>query len=47
LKKDLAPSSLDFKPFGNALAKPEALLRKAAQRGVEGLWVLSAASPTS
>ena len=33
-----SPYSPDFNPIENALAKLEALLRKAAERTVEGLW---------
>ncbi len=35
---DLPPYSPDFNPIENAFAKLKALLRKAAQRIVEGLW---------
>jgi transposase len=34
----LPPYSPDFNPIENAFAKLKALLRKAAQRTVEGLW---------
>jgi transposase len=34
----LPPYSPDFNPIENAFAKIKALLRKAAQRTVEGLW---------
>ena len=34
----LPPSSPDFNPIENAFAKLKALLRKAAERTVEGLW---------
>jgi transposase len=34
----LPPYSPDFKPIQNAVAKLKALLRKAAERTVEGLW---------
>ena len=34
----LPPYSPDFNPIENAFAKLEALLRKAAERSVEGLW---------
>ena len=34
----LPPYSPDFNPFENAFAKLNALLRKAAERTVEGLW---------
>jgi transposase len=34
----LPPYSPDFNPIENAFAKLKALLRKAAQRSVEGLW---------
>ena len=34
----LPPYSLDFNPIENAFAKLKALLRKAAERTVEGLW---------
>ena len=34
----LPPYSPDFTPIGNAFAKMEALLRKAAERTVDGLW---------
>ncbi len=34
----LPPYSPDFNPIENALAKLKALLRKAAERTVEGLW---------
>ena len=36
--KYLPPYSPDFNPIENAFAKLKALLRKAAQRTVEGLW---------
>src|SRR3954451_20216506 len=35
---DLPPHSPDFNPIENAFAKLKALLRKAAERTVEGLW---------
>jgi len=35
---ELPPYSPDFNPIENAFAKPKALLRKAAERTVEGLW---------
>ena len=35
---DLPPYSPDFNPIENAFAKLKALLRKAAERTVEGLW---------
>jgi len=34
----LPPYSTDFNPIENAFAKLKALLRKAAERTVEGLW---------
>jgi transposase len=34
----LPPHSPDFNPIENAFAKLKALLRKAAERSVEGLW---------
>jgi hypothetical protein len=34
----LPPYSPDFNPIENAFAKLKAMLRKAAQRSVEGLW---------
>ena len=34
----LAPYSPDFNPIENAFAKLKALLRKAGERSVEGLW---------
>ncbi len=34
----LPPYSPDFNPIENAFAKMKALLRKAAERSVEGLW---------
>ncbi|MCC8954353.1 hypothetical protein H8B02_13090 [Bradyrhizobium sp. Pear77] len=34
----LAPYSPDFNPTENAFAKLKALLRKAAERSVDGLW---------
>ena len=34
----LPPYSPDFNPIENAFAKRKALLRKAAERTVEGLW---------
>ena len=34
----LPPSSPDFNPIENAFAKLKALLRKAAEQTVEGLW---------
>ena len=34
----LPPYSPDFNPIENAFAKMKALLRKAAERTVEGLW---------
>ena len=36
----LPPYSPDFNPIENAFAKLKALLRKAAERTVEGLWRL-------
>jgi transposase len=36
----LPPYSPDFNPIENAFAKPKALLRKAGERSVEGLWRL-------
>jgi len=47
----LPPYSPDFNPIENAFAKLKALLRKAAERTVEGLWqtigtLLEAFSPT-
>jgi transposase len=46
----LPPYSPDFNPIENAFAKLKALLRKAAERTVEGLWdrigaLLSAFTP--
>ncbi len=38
----LPPYSPDFNPIENAFAKLKALLRKAAERSVEGLWSVSA-----
>ena len=35
----LPPDSPDFNPIENAFAKLKALLRKAAERTVEGLWI--------
>ena len=35
----LPPYSPDFNPIENAFAKLKALLRKAAERTVEGLWI--------
>jgi transposase len=35
----LSPYSPDFNPIKNAFAKFKALLRKAAERTVEGLWI--------
>jgi len=44
----LPPYSPDFNPIENAFAKLKALLRKAAERTIGGLWVTpSAASSTS
>lgn len=40
----LPPYSPDFHPIENAFAKLKGLLRKAAERAVEGLWPPSAAS---
>ena len=37
---DLPPYSPDFNPIENAFARLKALLRKAAERTVEGLWCL-------
>jgi transposase len=34
----LPPYSPDFNPIENAFAKPNTLLRKAAERTVDGLW---------
>ena len=34
----LPPYSPDFNPIENAFAKVKALLRKAAERSVDGLW---------
>jgi transposase len=34
----LPPYSPDFNPIENAFAKLKALLRKAAERSVDGLW---------
>lgn len=34
----LPPYSPDFNPIENAFAKLKALLRKAAERGIQGLW---------
>lgn len=34
----LPPYSRDFNPFENAFSKLKALLRKASERTVEGLW---------
>ena len=42
----LPPYSPDFNPIENAFAKLKALLRKAAERTVAGLWDASAASST-
>ncbi len=39
------PYSPDFNPIENAFAKLKALLRKAAQRTVEGLWAKIAELP--
>ena len=36
--RPLPPYSPDFNPIENAFAKLKALLRKAAERTVEGLW---------
>lgn len=36
----LPPYSPDFNPIENAFAKLKALLRKAAQRSVDGLWAV-------
>ena len=38
----LPPYSPDFNPIENAFSKLKALLRKAAERTVEGLWTPSA-----
>ena len=35
----LPPYSPDFNPIENAFAKLKALLRKAAERTVDGLWI--------
>ena len=35
----LPPYSPDFNPIENAFSKLKALLRKAAERTVEGLWI--------
>ena len=43
----LPPYSPDFNPIENAFAKLKALLRKAAERTVEGLWTAIANSSTS
>jgi transposase len=43
----LPPYSPDFNPIENAFAKLKALLRKAAERTIEGLWTAIAASSTS
>ena len=40
----LPPYSPDFNPIENAFAKLKALLRKAAERSVEGLWAAIAAA---
>jgi transposase len=37
---DLPPYSPDFNPIENAFAKLKALLRKAAERTIDGLWRL-------
>jgi transposase len=47
----LPPYSPDFNPIENAFAKLKALLRKAAERTVDGLWnaigaILEAFTPT-
>ena len=42
----LPPYSPDFNPIENAFAKLKALLRKAAERTVDGLWDAIAASST-
>jgi transposase len=47
----LPPYSPDFNPIENAFSKLKALLRKAAERTVEGLWstigrLLEAFTPT-
>ena len=47
----LPPYSPDFNPIENAFAKLKALLRKAAERTVDGLWnaigrIVGAFSPT-
>lgn len=47
----LPPYSPDFNPIENAFSKLKALLRKAAQRSIEGLWstigdLLDAFTPT-
>lgn len=36
--RSLPPHSPDFNPIENAFAKLKALLRKAAERTVDGLW---------
>jgi transposase len=36
----LPPYSPDFNPIENAFAKLKALLRKAAERSIEGLWTV-------
>ena len=43
----LPPYSPDFNPIENAFAKLKALLRKAAQRTVEGLWSVIGESLTT
>ena len=43
----LPPYSPDFNPIENAFAKLKALLRKAAERTIEGLWAAIGASSTS
>ena len=43
----LPPYSPDFNPIENAFAKLKALLRKAAERSVAGLWAAIAAAVTA
>jgi transposase len=43
----LPPYSPDFNPIEMAFAKLKALLRKAAERTVDGLWTAIGASSTS
>ena len=43
----LPPYSPDFNPIENAFAKLKAVLRKAAERSVDGLWTASAHSSTA